>query len=107
MNFFARMLLIHLMILCGVVAWCYATGNIPDTVFPLDGVPTRLHRIFPEFTKSTDQVFEKTWLSMRRIGINIPPSHNERIIRILKLRCEISLICRGILEKQTTDVREN
>ena len=78
-------------------AWVYATGNMPGTELRLKGTAFWVKNYLPGLSEQTNMQCSAAWKRLRRTGVLLPLSHNERMQRIVCIRKEVDIICRAIL----------
>jgi hypothetical protein len=88
---------IVLMIVAMIPCWLYASGNMP-AVFPADKNVTRaVFGSFPRVAGTTYGVSHCLFETMRQAGFYVPPTYNERIVKMRIIRRQVHEICEEIL----------
>ena len=82
-----------------IPGWLYASGNLPITIAPENKIVMAVNELWPDLAEKTYKKTHRLFEYMRRSGLNIPYSYNERLARIAFTRAEVNIICDSIINE--------
>ena len=93
----AKIMFVVMLLTMPAPGWLYASGNLPH-IFPQN---TRIIKTFdaswPNLAEATFQNSHRAFQKLRKIGIKVPYSYNERLIRISQIKKQVIRICNSII----------
>lgn len=85
--------------------WLYASGNMPYVASPARSLVMAVNSEFPKTASVTSNLAHRTWENVRDMGLSVPLTYTERIIKIKKIRLEVAAICNQIITDKYNGVR--
>ena len=87
-----------LMIALLATGWLYASGNLPSLFIPNECIIRAINDCWPNLAEVTFQKSHRAFEKLRNVGIDVPCSYNERLVRIAEIRGQVIRICNQIIK---------
>ena len=78
-------------------AWLYASGNLPPLFAGEQRFIWAVQHSYPELARATYKTSHRALEKLRDLGINVPYTYNERLLRVKVIRDEVIEICNGMI----------
>ena len=78
--------------------WLFASGNFPGVYYENKIALLTVNRAWPPLSSATFSTSRKIWRQVRREGIKLPLTYNERIVKIAGIRSQVNHLCDLILK---------
>ncbi|OPX39789.1 MAG: hypothetical protein B1H11_02140 [Desulfobacteraceae bacterium 4484_190.1] len=83
-----------------VPGWLYASGNLPS-LFPCnESIIRAINGSFPELANATFRESHRAFEKLRNVGVAVPYTYNEQLLKITSIRIQVIRICNNILLDQ-------
>ena len=93
----AKILIAIAMLTMPAPGWLYASGNLPS-IFPRNELIIRtINDACPNLAEVTFQNAHRTFQKLRNVGIKVPYTYNERLLKISKIKKQVIRICNRII----------
>ena len=89
--------IVTILIFVMVPAWLYASGNLPQLFAGEERLIRAVHQSCPRLTRATFKTSRLVFENLRRYGVRIPYTYNERLARVKTLQDEVIKICNSII----------
>lgn len=86
--------------------WLFASGNLPGFYCENEAAVNAVNRAWPRLATATFSTSRKICRDLRRKGIPVPPTYNERIITIACIRRQVNQFCDVILKDFRKEARQ-
>jgi hypothetical protein len=93
-----KIIMTILMIALLAPGWLYASGNLPSVFIPNECIIRAINDCWPDLAGATFQKSHRAFEKLRNVGINVPCSYNERLVRIAEIRGQVIRICNQIIK---------
>lgn len=93
-----KIIMTILMIALLAPGWLYASGNFPSLFIPNECIIRAINDCWPDLAGATFQKSHRAFEKLRNLGINVPCSYNERLVRIAEIRGQVIRICNQIIK---------
>ena len=80
-----------------VPGWLYASGNLPSLFIPNECIIRAINDCWPNLAGATFQKSHRIFEKLRNVGIDVPYSYNERVMKITEIRGQVLRICNQII----------
>ena len=81
-----------------IPTWLYASGNLPITLPVHERLIATTNMVWPALSRMTYQTSHRVFDKLRRMGLLIPLSHNEQIMKIKSIHENTIRVCNGIIK---------
>lgn len=88
-----------------ICAWLYISGNLPYVGLPYPNLVKAANIEFPKAAFITSKLTHWALNDIRGVGLDIPLTYTEKIIKIIRLRREVAIICDRIIIDQHRRLR--
>lgn len=93
-----KIIMAILMIALPAPGWLYASGNLPSLFIPNECIIRAINDCWPNLAGATFQKSHRIFEKLRNVGIDVPCSYNERLVRIAEIRGQVIRICNQIIK---------
>ncbi len=83
-----------------VPGWLYASGNLPSFSPRNEVVIRAINSSLPELAKITYQKSHRVFDILRNLGIKVPYTYNEQLLKITSIKNQVIKICNTIILDQ-------
>lgn len=77
--------------------WLLASGNFPGVYYENEMSHIALNRAWPRLSAETFSKTRRICRHLRQKGIQLPPTYNERMVKIARIRAQVKCVCDLIL----------